>query len=302
MSNNYKNTHHDSLLLKLEDILAIFPSSLMGKSRSYFRMFHINRIEDFLNFVPNKQPPYRKPVTDFMFITNGNTIRSKGLDTFDISANTFFFIPAYQIRTAVSMSPDVKGFFCHFDMEIFNKNFAQNDILNQFPFLQYIGNPVVRVPDASMPFILHLLERLEYAYQNDYQGDMNIFSVYLLALFFELNRFTDLELTPKNTAALLTQRYKNALMAHIYDIQTVADYAEHLSISQNYLNRCLHATIGKSAHDLLNDMLLLEAKSLLKQSALSISEIAYKIGKKDHSDFSRFFKAHTGVTPKEFRG
>jgi AraC family transcriptional regulator, transcriptional activator of pobA len=301
MSNNYKNNHHDSLLLKLEDILAIFPSSLTGKSRSYFRMFHINRIEDFINFVPNKQPPYRKPVMDFMFITNGNTVRTKGLDTFDISPGMFFFIPAYQIRTAVSMSTDVTGFFCHFDMEIFNKNFVQNDVINQFPFLQYIGNPVVSVPDESMPFILHLLERLEYAYQNEHQGDINLFSVYLLALFFELSRFTELEHQPKNSAALLTQRYKNALMEHIYDIQTVADYAGHLSVSQNYLNRCLHATIGKSAHDLLNDMLLLEAKSLLKQSGLSISEIAYKIGKKDHSDFSRFFKAHTGLTPKEFR-
>lgn len=49
-------------------------------------------------------------------------------------------------------------------------------------------------------------------------------------------------------------------------------------------------------------MLLLEAKSLLKQSTLTISEVAYKIGKKDHSDFSRFFKAHTGMTSKDFRG
>ncbi len=302
MSSIFKNTHHDSLLLKLEDILSIFPSSLMGKSRSYFRMFHINRIEDFLNFVPNKQPPYRKPVTDFMFITNGNTIRSKGLDTFDISANMFFFIPAYQIRTAVLMSPDVTGFFCHFDMEIFNKNFVQNDILNQFAFLQYIGNPVVRVPDKALPHINYLLERLEHEYNNESLSDFNIFCIYLLALFFELNRFTDLEITTKNTAALLTQRYKNVLMQHIYDIQTVADYAALLSVSQNYLNRCLNATIGKTAHDLLNDMLLLEAKSLLKQSSLSISEIAYKIGKKDHSDFSRFFKTHTGLTPKAFRG
>jgi AraC family transcriptional regulator, transcriptional activator of pobA len=301
MPYNYKNTHHDSLLLKLEDILAIFPSNLMGKSRSYFRMFHINRIEDFLNFVPNKQPPYRKPVTDFMFITNGNTIRTKGLDTFDISANMFFFIPAYQIRTAVSMSPDVKGFFCHFDMEIFNKNFVQHDIINQFPFLQYIGNPVVRVPDAAMPTIIYIIERLEKEYQSEKHSDFNIFCAYLLALFFELNRFTGFDTTPKNTAAVLTQRYKNALMQHIYDIQTVAEFAQHLNVSPNYLNRCLHITIGKTAHDLLNDMLLLEAKSLLKQSALTISEVAYKIGKKDHSDFSRFFKSHTGMTPKEFR-
>lgn len=300
MPYNYKNTHHDSLLLKLEEIHAMFP--IRGKARSYFRLFHINKIEDFRNFVNVKQPPYRKPVTDFMFITGGTTTRFKGLDRCELAANMFFFIPAYQIRTVESMSEDVTGFFCHFDMEIFNKNFVQHDIVNQFSFLQYIGNPVVRVPDDAMPNIMHLMERLEHEYMNESTNDFNILCIYLFALFFELSRFTDLDANPKNTATLLTQRYKNALMQHIYDMQTVAAYAEHLSVSQNYLNRCLNATIGKTAHDLLNDMLLLEAKSLLKQSALSISEIAYKIGKKDHSDFSRFFKAHTGMTPKEFRG
>jgi len=48
-------------------------------------------------------------------------------------------------------------------------------------------------------------------------------------------------------------------------------------------------------------MRVLEAKVLLKQSNLSIADIAFKIGKLDPSDFSRFFKAETGKTPKEYR-
>ena len=64
---------------------------------------------------------------------------------------------------------------------------------------------------------------------------------------------------------------------------------------------CADDFVAKSAHDILNDAVLLESKALLKQSSLSISEIAYKIGKNDPSDFSRFFKAQTGKTPKEYR-
>jgi AraC family transcriptional activator of pobA len=51
----------------------------------------------------------------------------------------------------------------------------------------------------------------------------------------------------------------------------------------------------------LDEMILLEAKVLLKQTDLSISEIAYKIGEKGSSNFSRFFRTKTGVTPKEYR-
>lgn len=70
----------------------------------------------------------------------------------------------------------------------------------------------------------------------------------------------------------------------------------------NHLNKCLKKTIGKSAHDLLNEMLLLEAKILLKQSNLKVAEIAFKIGKNEVTDFARFFKSHTGMRPSQSRG
>lgn len=290
--------HQDFILLQLEDINAIFPKGLM---RPYYQAFHINRIEDVRPHSPGKQLPYRKTVTEFMFVTQGNTIRAKDIDRHKVVANSFFFVPAYQIRTAEDASNDIRGFFCHFDTDIFKKCFVQNDVLLEFPFLQYIGNPLIRVPDEAMPRMLFLMERLEAEYQHDNPHEFKLFATYLLTLFFELNRFVSLEAKNKDAASLLTQHYKNALMQHIYDIHTVDEYATHLAVSQTYLNRCLHATTGKTAYDILNEMLLLEAKTLLKQTAISISEIAYKIGKQDHSDFSRFFKHHTGITPKEFR-
>jgi AraC-like DNA-binding protein len=58
---------------------------------------------------------------------------------------------------------------------------------------------------------------------------------------------------------------------------------------------------GKSAQDILSEMVILEAKVLLKQSDMHINEIAYKLTGQDHSSFSRFFKTHTGVTPKEYK-
>ena len=74
-----------------------------------------------------------------------------------------------------------------------------------------------------------------------------------------------------------------------------------LSVTPNHLNKCVKSTIGKSAHDLLSEMILLEAKVLLKQTSLSVSEIAYQVGRNEISDFGRFFKSGTGLTPGEYR-
>lgn len=288
----------DFLLLPLEEINAAFPKGMM---RPYYQSFHLNRIEQIRPHVPGRQFPYRKSVTEFLFVTRGSTIRAKGIDRHEVGANSFFFVPAHQIRITEHSSDDIQGFFCHFDTDIFKKCYGQTDVLNEFPFLQYIGNPLVNVPNETMPHIRHLLERLEAEYRHDQPHGFRLFAAYLLTLFLELNRSASLAAKPKDAAVLLTQAYKNALMQHIYTIHTVAEYAVHLSVSQTYLNRCLHTTTGQTAHDMLNEMLLLEAKTLLKQTTLSISEVAYKIGKQDHSDFSRFFKHHTGLTPKEFR-
>jgi AraC-like DNA-binding protein len=47
-------------------------------------------------------------------------------------------------------------------------------------------------------------------------------------------------------------------------------------------------------------MLILEAKSLLKYSNLQIAEIAVKLCNQTPSNFARFFKSQTGVSPKQY--
>lgn len=301
MSQIYKEIYKKSLLVKLEEIRAGFPASMSNKSRDYFTRFHINRLQDFRQFVNVKQPPYRKSVTDFLFLTKGTTVRTKGLNTYRISRNMVFFVPAYQIRSVQSMSADVEGYFCHFDEDIFNTNGFSAEMLKQFDFLQYLGEPAITIPKHSGSLIAGLFERLKQEYLHNSSQDFSLLCTYLLALFFELNRFAETRTPKKNAATLLTQKYKNALMEHIYEMHTVTEFAHHLGVSLNYLNRCVANTLGKTAHTMLDEMFILEAKSLLRQTNLNISEIAYKIGKQNPSDFSRFFKKHTGLTPRMFR-
>lgn len=264
--------------------------------------FQINPIEVFRPYLKFPLAPHRKTVYDFLFLTAGSTTRNKGIDNYTLGPNSFFFLPAYQILTSEAMSEDVRGYYCHFDPEIFNKKFIQSDLFNEFNFLKYNGHPVVTISDEAVPIIEYLLNRLVEEYRTGRKESLDLIRSYLLTLFYELRRFSQhADVSSNDSAAQLTQRYKEALPQQVYTFQKVSDFAKYLNVSPNYLNRCVQRTMGKSAHDLLNETMLLESKALLKQSALSISEIAYKVGKKDPSDFSRFFKAQTGMTPKEYR-
>ena len=59
--------------------------------------------------------------------------------------------------------------------------------------------------------------------------------------------------------------------------------------------------VGKTAGDLIRDRVLLEAKRLLTNADMTVTEIAYDLNFQDNSYFNRFFKKETGMTPDEFR-
>jgi AraC family transcriptional regulator, transcriptional activator of pobA len=264
--------------------------------------FKVNRIETFSSVMKFPLPPHRKPVFDFIFLTNGTATRGKGVDIYELKAHTFCFLPAYQILTNESMSADVRGFYCHFDAEIFKQKYFQKDILQAFSFLQYNGNPIVEIPETLTPSVINLLERLEYEYETGGKSGWDLICTYLLALFFEVKPFVKTnEKNATDAAAILTKRYKDALAQNIYEKNKVIDYAQLLSVSIGYLDKCVKLTTGRTPHDLLDDVVLLEAQVLLKQTDMLINEIAYKIGKQDPSDFGRFFKSKTGMTPKEYK-
>jgi len=124
----------------------------------------------------------------------------------------------------------------------------------------------------------------------------------LIAVFTELKIFVgSSKPSISNSAYLITEQYKKNLSQYIYEKQKITDYAEMMAISPNHLNKCVKTTTGKSAIDLLNEMLLLEAKVLLKQTDLTVTEIAYKLGKNEIGNFARFFKSQTGMRPSEYR-
>ncbi|WP_147277175.1 helix-turn-helix domain-containing protein [Runella aurantiaca] len=269
-------------------------------------VFHINRVEDYFRMVnfplQSDLQPRRITVFNFFFLTKGTSSRSKGLDTYDFGENTFFFVPAYQITTHKFIRNDVEGFYCHFSLDLLTTDYKLKDLLNEFPFLEFNSHPLIVIKEEAKAFVIPLLERLLTEYKAGASCRYDILRTYLITLFTELKPFAaSSAMVSSNAATTITEQYKKALSQHIYQKQKITDYAELLSVSPNHLNKCVKKTLGKSAHDLLNEMLLLEAKVLLKQTNLNVTEIAYRIGKNEISDFARFFKSQTGMKPSEYR-
>ena len=82
---------------------------------------------------------------------------------------------------------------------------------------------------------------------------------------------------------------------------TVAAVARIAGISTQHVCRVLRRERGLTFAELLRDMRLREARRLLRESSCSMKEIAFRVGFRHASQFTRAFVGECGVSPTEYR-
>ncbi|MBT7121773.1 MAG: helix-turn-helix transcriptional regulator, partial [Clostridia bacterium] len=82
---------------------------------------------------------------------------------------------------------------------------------------------------------------------------------------------------------------------------TLNDVSEHVSFSVSYLSRMFKEEKGVSLTSYINEVRIRNAKMLIKQSDISLSQAAYLCGFDDQSYFSKVFRKITGTTPGKYR-
>ena len=115
-------------------------------------------------------------------------------------------------------------------------------------------------------------------------------------------RRQDLE-TPVRTSRqrqMLEQFIKLAINDHTRE-HLVGYYADKMCVTPKYLSKIVKEASGRSVPDWLNELLILDAKNMLRHSDMTIKEISASLNFPSQSFFFRFFKNHTGQTPTQYR-
>ena len=97
------------------------------------------------------------------------------------------------------------------------------------------------------------------------------------------------------------ERFINLVTEYHCSQRGMAFYADKLCLTPKYLSKLVKQASGRSAPDWIDAFVILEAKNMLKYSDKAIKEIVYALHFPNQSVFYKFFKAHTGMTPSEYR-
>lgn len=109
----------------------------------------------------------------------------------------------------------------------------------------------------------------------------------------------DIQLTTRQE--LFYQQFLELLNIHHRTERSVSFYAYKLHLTPKYLSTIIKNISGRTAAAWIEDYVILEAKTLLKFSDMSIQEIAYSLNFTTQSFFGRYFKQHVHLSPKAYR-
>lgn len=92
----------------------------------------------------------------------------------------------------------------------------------------------------------------------------------------------------------------NIVLAHLENEHFgVSELARELGMSRSNLHRKIHTITGKSASQFIREVRLNEALELLKDSELTVSEVAFRVGFGSATYFSKCFHDQFGFPPGE---
>ena len=249
------------------------------------------------------QYPFKVDVTTAIISIRGTTEGNINLKPYVTSGACFIAILPGNILEYKSISEDFEGLFI-----VMSKKFTDNLMPNaheRLPLSVSVSdNPVIPLDEEALAGMINYFEMLKKLIQvENHPYRMEVARYLTLAFFYgvgyHFHKFADKREKKHNEA--LIEKFLNLVQVHYKKERGLDFYAGKLCITSKHLSRVLRETGNKSANDLIDDRVALEAKALLKSTNMTILQISDELNFPSQSFFGKYFKRVTGMSPKDYK-
>ena len=240
--------------------------------------------------------------------TEGETSVSFNLHEFKLKKDSIFiFTPknVLQVNSQQYFKADVIAISPDFMRRI------NIDIKNMMPlFLKFVENPALTLTpeeSRSMRGMIAQIEREtrgpETHFSFDIVSGLIAATIYKVGdiMYHYLAEHPGEQNNSHNRAEEYFKQFTHLLGEHFREERSVGFYARQLCITPKYLTTLIKRISGQSVSEWIDNYVILEAKTLLKYSTMSIQEIAYYLNFPNQSFFGSYFKRNTGMSPSQYK-
>jgi len=233
-----------------------------------------------------------------------------GRNNYDYQEGTLVFISPGQV---MGIAPNVKTFepkgwalLFHPDL-IKGTNLGKNIL--DYSFFSYDVNEALHLSEKERQLVLDCFSKIghELTQSIDKHSRMLIAANIELLLNYCIRFYDRQFITRDNLNQGVMERFESLINEYfssdkpqLIGLPSVGYFADQLNLSANYFGDLIKKDTGKSAQEHIQLKLIDIAKERMFDVGKTVSQIAYELGYKYPQHFSRSFKEHVGISPKEY--
>ena len=240
--------------------------------------------------------------------TEGETSLTSNLQEFRLKKDSLFiFSPKHILQ--VQSNPRFKAHLIVIAPDFLKR--INIDTKRMMPlFLQFGSLPCMELTHAesqSLRSFISMVEQELKGSETDFSseiiGGLIAATIYKVGdiLTHYLTEHPEVDSPIHNRAEEYFRQFTELLGEHYKHERSVGFYARQLCITPKYLTTLIKRISGKSVSEWIDNYVILEAKTLLKYSNMSVQEIAYYLNFPNQSFFGSYFKRNAGMSPSQYK-
>lgn len=254
--------------------------------------------------LPYQEEPYRAESYAIAYIREGSVKLSVGLTTWNVKAPSIITLGPSVIRYFTKSSDLLKMDVIFFKSSFLMERYADLYFLFKYDFFQQGDLHVLPLKDAYFKKIDTIFELIHLTEAETNYHVAEIVRNYIFTLVYEIDAYYR-----QQSSTLLPSIKKHPLFTKFIELvsknymheRRLPYYASQLHITPKSLSAAIKKHTGRSAAKWINDTIILEAKVLLQNKTLTVSQISDMLHFSDQSVFGKFFRANAGSSPNEYR-
>jgi AraC family transcriptional regulator, transcriptional activator of pobA len=263
----------------------------------------VNRFGPYSKTHQHLHYPHRHSFYHVVLFTEGAGFHSIDFENFEVQPWQIYFMIPGQVHSW-NFEGTVDGYVVNFANTYFQSFLLLTEYLQKFSFFNgVVKDSVLQVPADCRQAIEEVFEDLLKAGSQNKRFSDDYIKVLLLKMFIMLSDVV-VEKSEEYVSSYnytLLKNFQQLIERNYTTLRLPKQYAELLYITPNHLNALCNDLLGMPAGEVIRNRVILEAKRLLVNLDLSISEISFQLNFNDNSYFTKFFKKYVGVTPEDFR-
>lgn len=247
--------------------------------------------------------PVRLKCEMFVLCLSGEVNALVNLNEIQVHPNDVITLMPGSIFQINEIQGDLKIYFLGFSSEFIERSRHSHSLLDAI-FLT-LGRPAIPLKPQGAVIMEKYLQMLIAMYEGFNEKIRHEIAPNLYAdihtgisILYQTRQYDKITLSKSEQ---LCRSFMQLVTQHYNQTRNVNWYAKQLNITHAHLCSVVKQITGKTCADVIASMVIMDAKSQLKSTKLTIQAIADSLNFANISFFGKYFKRHVGISPMEYR-